>query len=212
MGYNKTQLLDMPKEEILRGAGLSLRNAEGLLKEGRVLAAQEGKLHIANALFQFAMEEVGKALELCEHYRNLFLGLPVDEHAIERTFTNHGHKTRKALSILQSVFKRAEGEYISGLGLVDELIRTASQYESVRQQSIYVNFDGNGFHAPCDKIQLPIVEHTLIVANTAFNFANEYHMTLVDPGYKFLSRTNERIRKAGGPVPSAWVLQRLKKP
>lgn len=212
MANHKALLLAMPKEEILRGADLALRNVEGLLHEGRIHATQPGRLHIANALFQFAVEEVGKALVLCEHYRNLFLGLPVDVDSLWRAFSSHGHKTRKSLSMLEEVFKRAEGEYSEGLSLIQEAIRTASQYESVRQQSLYVDFDGNGFQAPRDIITLPIVEHTLLISNTAFNFAHEYHMTLVDPSYTFLSRTNARIRQAGGPVSPAAVLQRLKKP
>ena len=59
---------------------------------------------------------------------------------------------------------------------------------------------------------MAVVEHTLMLANTSFNFINEYHMTLVDPSYKFLSRTSERIRSAGGPVAASIVLQKLKKP
>lgn len=202
----------MPKEEVLRGADLALRNAEAFLKNGRSLVIVPSSLPLANALFQFAIEEVGKAIVLCEHYRNLYKGLEVDAEALVSAFTDHRHKTRKALLVLEDVFKRADGEYTAGLKLVRELLNSTHQYERARQRSLYVDLDEQGFQAPTDTINSVIAEHTLLVANAAYNFVNEYHMKLVDPGYKFLSRTSERIRKAGGPIAPSVVLQKLKKP
>lgn len=208
----KTRLLSVPKEEVLRGAGLALRNTESLLRDGRRLANDSRSYPAANALFQFAIEEVGKALIMCEHYRNLHLGLAVDGDTLLNAFTSHRQKTLKALSLLELVFKRAEGEYEAGLSIVQHLINSNARYETARQESLYVNLGQEQFQAPSDTINNAVVEHTHFIANTAFNFANEYHMTLVDPSYKFLSRTTKRIRKAGGPVAPSRVLERLRKP
>jgi len=202
----------MSREEVLRGAGLALRNAEVLLRDGRRLTIEPRSLSSANALFQFAIEEVGKAVVLCEHYRNLCTGLPVDGDALRSAFTDHKKKTWKALLVLEEVFKKAEGEYIAGSDIVEELIDTMSRYERVRQQSLYVDIDVDRFQAPIDVINLPIVQHTLLIANISFNFVNEYHMKLVDPDYTFLSRTSERIRAAGGPIAPSSVLRGLRKP
>lgn len=208
----KTRLLSVPKEEVLRGAGLALRNAESLLRDGRRLAVDSSSYPTANALFQFALEEVGKATAMCEHYRKLYLGQEVNGDALISAFSNHGQKTRKALSILEAVFRKVEVEYPEGLAVVEELIRSSAQYVRTREECLYVDLDGDRFQAPGDSIDQAVMEHTLFIANAAFNFANEYHMTLVDPEYKFLSRTSERIRKAGGPIASSVVHQRMKKP
>lgn len=211
MGF-KTRIQSIPKEEVLRGAGLSLRNAERLMSDGKKIALISKSYPTANALFQFAIEEVGKALIMCEHYRHLHLGLDVDLKSLLSAFTNHHRKTRRSLELLKDVFMRAEGEYSAGRQIMEDLIDSSDRYETVRQESLYVSLGEEMFQAPIEVVDIAVMDHTLMIANASYNFTNEYHMTLVDPGYKFLSRTTERIRNSGGPVAPSVVLDKLKRP
>ncbi|MEI2421234.1 AbiV family abortive infection protein, partial [Arthrospira platensis SPKY2] len=114
----RARLVAVPREEVLRGAELALRNAEIYIRDGKRLLVEPMNLPIANALFTFALEEVGKASVLCEHYKDLHLGRQIDEKMLHSAFTDHKQKTLTALTILEAVFRKVEGEYRTGLGMV----------------------------------------------------------------------------------------------
>jgi AbiV family abortive infection protein len=145
----------MTEEELRRGLDLTYKNAFRLWEEANGLFIFE-RYSRAYTLFQFASEELGKALIIYQALLDLYSGANIDEAYFEqKKIKDHKTKIKKVILIQIQVFSFMAERLEKGKEILDKLVK---QYEKTkelndrRNQSIYVGIEDEKFVFPDDVV------------------------------------------------------------
>lgn len=149
-------------QKLEHGYKLSLVNARQMFKEAEGLAIFE---HYARAytLYQLSIEEIGKCIILMRAILCVLLGEQIDYDCLKDWgFENHISKSRSSLgaeSVMLNFFQKHVGYDCKEL--FDELELYASSLKKVnkvKNDSLYVGFNGNKFVSPQECISKEMVD------------------------------------------------------
>lgn len=92
----KEHLNNVNPDELIKGIDLVLNNANALIEEGNILLKHK-KHSRAYALYQLAIEEVGKSQILFSLIMKLKLGKEINYKELNRDFTEHTKKSKSSI-------------------------------------------------------------------------------------------------------------------
>jgi len=142
--------------ELADGALAALANAEALFAEARLLS-EAGHYARAWALTHFSMEELAKVPMLIRVGTDVALGRQVDWKKLNRRFRDHGKKVRQNAMIDYVFIDETRFDNSDVTKLADTISRVPDDV-SLRNASLYVDWDGTQFVAPSDVFALEAVE------------------------------------------------------
>ncbi len=145
----------MTEVQLLNGLKLSYENASQLIEEADGLFIFE-RYSRAYALYQLAIEEVGKALIIFQAILDKINGIEINEEYFnQRNFKHHQTKTKKVLRIQISIFEIMSEKSSSLKNILKELREKYSNSRLLndrKNQSLYVGIEGERFNSPQDAI------------------------------------------------------------
>lgn len=156
-------------KELKNGFDLALENARDLFDEAKGLAIFE---HYSRAytLYQLSIEEVGKCFILLRALIEGSLGVNIDYHYLKTLgYFDHQSKTRTSLgaeSVMLKFFEKNIGHGVTEF--LKELKYEAQHVKDInalKNESLYVGFNGNKFIAPKSAINKEMVDEIAFKAD-----------------------------------------------
>ena len=147
-------------KELKNGFDLALENARNLYNEAKGLAIFE---HYSRAytLYQLSIEEVGKCIILLRALIEGSLGVNIDSHYL-RLLGYFDHQSKTSLGaerVMLQLFEKSTGHDITEF--LKELKYDAQHVKDInalKNESLYVGFNGNKFVAPKSVITKEMVD------------------------------------------------------
>ena len=159
-------------KELKNGFDLALENARDLFDEAKGLAIFE---HYSRAytLYQLSIEEVGKCIILLRALIEGSLGVNIDSHYLRLLgYFDHQSITKTSLgaeSVMLQFFEKSTGHDITEF--LKELKYDAQHVKDInalKNESLYVGFNGNKFVAPKSVITKEMVDDIALKQIYAF--------------------------------------------
>jgi AbiV family abortive infection protein len=177
--------------EIARGAEITFKNAEELYSEASLLAKHRA-LSRSLLLHQISLEELGKIELLSGWGTGLLMGEKVDITKLTRALANHKTKNFANAYMLEVSDEeraaRKKGDWKTSIGVFKDRQKEFHEESNVaKNASLYVDFDGERFVAPGDRITKEMVAE---IAKR-----NREYLGLMYPKVKLLSQWNSTVDK-----------------
>jgi AbiV family abortive infection protein len=149
------------EDEIKKGLLMTISNSNSLIEDGRLLFANQ-RYPRAFTMFQFASEELGKALILFDILLTRKLNRKIDYKIRSLELTSHQVKHRYSVGIeftaISMIYSDPPGNVKEILKSVVKKLQSSKIYNNLKNNSIYVNLENNKFKIPEDYIGKDIVE------------------------------------------------------
>src|SRR2546421_7932122 len=144
--------MNLSENELLIAIRKSLINSEDLISDAELLKKNE-RLPRAYALYQLAIEETGKAMNI---YANIILG--ISHKTLCKNFKNHIAKAQIArmLSVFYSI-ELIKTDTLNGEKLLEWTlleIKDASMLNDYKNYSLYTSFIDNTYKTPKEIINI----------------------------------------------------------
>ncbi len=141
--------------ELKKGFGLIVENAEQLIKDASILK-RNASYPRSYALFQLAIEEVGKALIIYKALIEFYWGVNIGEEYLKKQgFFDHKQKTKQSLIVEYFAVKVFERSINKRTDLEKAIFEDADSIESINKMknlSLYVSIHENVFLSPSNII------------------------------------------------------------
>ncbi|MBR0900270.1 AbiV family abortive infection protein [Bradyrhizobium tropiciagri] len=177
--------------EIARGAEVAFRNAEELFSEASLLGKHRA---LSRSLFlhQISLEECGKIELLTAWATGLLMGEEIDPRKLTKALVNHKAKNHANAYMLdvsdEEQAARKNRDWKAAIGLFEERQKAFhEESNTAKNASLYVDFNGERFAAPSDRITKDMVSE--IVKR------NREYLGLMYPKVRLLSKWNSDIDK-----------------
>lgn len=147
-------------DEIKKGLLMTIENANSLIEDGRLLFANQ-RFPRAFTMFQFASEELGKALIFFDILLMRKLNRTINYKMRSRELTDHQVKHRYSVGIeftaISMIYTDPAEDMKEVLKSVIKKLQSSKIYNEMKNNSIYVNLESNKFKIPKDYIGKDIV-------------------------------------------------------
>jgi AbiV family abortive infection protein len=159
--------MNIQESKLIIAIEKSIENSEDLLSDAQLLH-EHHRLPRAYALYQLAIEEAGKAMDI---YGNIVLGLLNDDKGVKKfrwTFTNHIEKAQRVrmLSLMFAIELKKENKEVGEMliGWIVKEIQEPETLNDYKNYSLYTSFIKNEYRMPNEVITKERVNYIKLMA------------------------------------------------
>jgi len=161
----------IPDDEIKKGILITINSAQSLIQDGKLLYTNN-RFARAFSMFQFASEELGKALILFDILLMRKLKRKINYKMRSKEITDHQVKHRYSVGIeftaISMIYSDDTEDRKEILKSVIKKLQSSKIYNDLKNNSIYVNLQNDKFKIPEEYINKEIAEAIMIDVDQRF--------------------------------------------